>query len=238
MIIGNEWLASLPNNPCLERDQLILDAVQSGQARCNWVSVTSTIPNHTAIFQVCDDAVWIDLDDGSRFRFQVSARLAQQCADAMDVSFTTAKICDLAYQQADIKLAATILPAGPEMVTTARSITFNEALEKKRNGAEGLIRDCGKAWILDNALKFSAGAVNYGFYDPHAAYVNPHGIKMWQNIGTKHNQLHTDYSQVLILMKKQCVVDGQDSNISSIAADKTLSYLLNYDGVLHYTAQP
>jgi hypothetical protein len=232
---GSEWLASLPEQPTPVRDQMILEAVTSGLATCEWVPVTSKNNNYTAIFYVCDDAVSVTLDDGSRFRFPVSAKLAQQCADSMQASLPTSKVCDLAYQQATVKLPATLLPAGADMVTTTKSKTWNAALEKKRQGQTGLIRDCGKAWILSNAR--GAGAVNYGFYDPHAPYSNVRGLKLWQNVGTRHNALHTDYSQTLILMKLECEINGQTLSVLDVMKHPMLSKLINDDGVLASTRQ-
>lgn len=236
---GSEWLASLPENPGTERDDKILSAISSGLAVCNWVPVTSTYKNHQATFQVCEDAVYVVLDDGSRFRFQVSARLAQLCADALDASLITTKISDLAYQQANVKLGVTVLPAGPDMVTTLKSKTWNEAVEKKRNGQEGLVRDCGKAWILSNQLGLHPNqAINYGFYDAHAPYANKFGIKMWQTLGTRHDSAHTDYSQTLIVMSNACQVDGQEMKVVDVMKDPALCGLVSDEGPLKFVRQP
>lgn len=234
---GQTWINSLPENPGTTRDKMVIDAMTNGLAVCQWIPITSTIKDHTAVFQVCDDAVRVE-DNGYRFRFQVTAKLAQQCADLWDASPITSKISDLCYQQSQVILGATTLSAGPDMVTTTKSKKWNDSFEKKRNGRAGLIRDCGKFWILDNKLAISAGAVNYGFYDKSAPYVGPGGLKMWQTIGTRHNALHTDYSQVLMLMKKTCLLDNQEVNIVDLMKDPNLSKLLNYDGVLKYTRQP
>lgn len=234
---ADSWLASLPENPGPERDQMILDAVSSGLAFCQWMPVNSTIDGHSAVFMVCDDAVRVELEDGSRFRFQVTEDLTQQCADLMEASMLTTKIMDLSYLQADKKISATIFPANPDMVTTTKSKLFNAAVEKKRDGCTSILRDTGKAWVLDNTLLNGAGACNYGYYSPEAPYTNPHGIKMWQCLGHKHRH-HQDFSQVLFLMSNKCAVDGQEMNVISVMKDPVLSYLINYDGVLHYTRQP
>lgn len=235
---GTSWLSSLPDMPGTARDSLVLSAVSGQLAYCNWISVTSTVGENTAIFQVCDDAVKVDLDDGSRFRPQVTALLAQKCADAMGASFVTSKIMDLSYKQAAVVLNAVPLGAGSDMVTTTRSKTYNQNVEKKRAGRTGLVRDVGKAWILDNALAGSAGAINYGFYDLNAPSVGPGGCKMWQTIGTRHNGYHTDYSQTLFVMQKTCQLNGQAVDVSNIMTDPQYATLINYAGVLHYQRQP
>jgi hypothetical protein len=234
---GSEWLSTLPENPGAERDKKVLDAISSGIAICSWSPITSSIPNHQATFQVNEDAVYVILDDGSRFRFQVSAKLAQQCADLVGGSLITSKISDLAYQQACIKLPATLLPAGADMVTTTKSKVWNYKLEAARDGREGLIRDCGKAWILHNLLG-GTRAINYGYYDPHAPNINPQQIRMWQTVGTRHDSAHTDESQTLILMENVCVVDGKGMNVADLIKDPVLCGLASYDGVLKFTRQP
>lgn len=232
------WYDSLPAEATPDRDKMVMEAISSGLAVVNWLPVISTIDGHTATFQVCDDAINVQLPDGSRFRFQVTAKMTQQCADLLGASMLTAKVMDLTYQQAALAVDCTVLPAGPEMSSTEYSKHWNTLVEQKRAGNIGLFRDCGKAWILDNNLAGSAGAVNYGFYSKGALYVNPEGIKMWQTLGMKHNALHQDYSQTLFLMSNTCEVDGQSANIVDVMQDPTLSHLVNYNGVLKYTKQP
>lgn len=238
MITANEWLEKLPELPGTDRDTYILQAISSGLAVCEWAEITSSIKDHVGKFYVSSDAVWILLEDNSRFRFQVSASLAQKCADLVGGMLPTAKISDLAYKQAATVLSVTILPAGPDMVTTSKSKLWNTKVEAKRTGREGLIRDCGKAWILDNALAHSAGAINYGFYDKAAPYIGPGGLKMWQTIGTRHDAKHTDYSQTLILMSQACEVDGQKMKTVEVMTSSALSGLVSYQGLLKYTRQP
>lgn len=236
---GSEWLATLPENPSPSRDTLILQAISDGLAICTWVPITSTYKKYQATFYTCEDAIHVSLENGSRFRFQVNAKLAQNCADALDASLITTKISDLAYQQAKIKLSATLLSAGPDMVTTSKSKKWNALLEQKRNNQEGLIRDCGKTWILSNKLGLRANiAINYGFYDSRAPYLNKFGIRMWQTLGTRHNDTHTDYSQTLVLMSKCCQVDGQEMTVTEVMQDPVLSGLISDEGVLKFTRQP
>lgn len=235
---AQSWLNSLPNNPGSDRDQAVLDAISDGIVVCNWAPVTSTIAGHTATFQVCDDAAYVELDDLSRFRFQVSATLAQKCADLLDASFITSKISDLAYKQAQVIVGVSTLSPGPDMVTTDKSKQWNKNVEAKRAGKTGLFRDCGKAWILSNRLTTSISAVNYGFYDKSAPYISQGGLKMWQTVGARHDRSHTDYSQTLILMSKTCEVDGQSVNVVDVMTDPNLSSLLSYEGVLRFTRQP
>lgn len=123
------------------------------------------------------------------------------------------------------------------MSSAAYSKKYNEGVEQKRNGNTGLFRDCGKAWILDNKLIPGKSDVNYGFYSKSAPDTSKGGEKLWQSVGTRHLN-HQDYSQTVILMQTKCQVDGSDTDIVSVMKDPSLSYLINYDGVLNYTRQP
>lgn len=236
---GSEWLAKLPNLPGPTRDKMVLQAVESGLAYTGWSEVHSSIDGHDATFFICDDAFRVLLDDGTQFRFQVSAKLAQQCADITRSSLPTAKVMDLSYQQATVKLTATLLSAKPAMVTTEYSKLFNKELEKKRAGRHGLIRDCGKAWIISNKMRKGTNvAVNHGFYDPKAMYINPmSGLKMWQNKGAAHDSAHTDYSQTLILMSSFCLLDGQSVPVVELMVHPVFCKLISDEGKLLYTRQ-
>jgi hypothetical protein len=229
---GNEWLEALPESPCAERDQMILNAINDGIAICEWSEIESTYKEHKAKFYVNTDAVYVNTDDG-RFRFQVCAQLAQQCAELVGGMMPTIKIMDLRHLASN-RLNATLLTAGPDMSSTTYSKNWNKKLEAKRAGFEGIVSDCGKPWINDNGLSASAGACLYGFFDVNAPFVNSIGLKLWQTLGSKHNNRHSDYSSTLLLMSIMCEVDGQSMSVADVAKDIELSHLLNYGGVLHF----
>jgi len=229
---------SLPENPTPERNQIIIKAVEDKLIKFNWVPITSEIPGHKAIFYVTEDAGYFELENGYRYRPQVTATMTQQCADILGASMVTAKIMDLSYKQAVIVEDATILTAGPEMSSSTYSKKYNDLVEKKRTGRSGLFRDCGKSWLLSNHLPTSAGAVNYGFFYKDAPAISAGGLHLYQNIGSMHNAQHLDYSQVLFLMDSTCTVDDVTCNVKDIMQDKELCHLINYDGILKYIRQP
>lgn len=255
---GSEWLASLPETPCAERDDLTLQAAQNGLLQLDWVPIVSTVGEDSGQFWVLADAAYIlDETNGARFRPQVSATLQQKIADILDVSFCTAKVCDLGYIEAGkngLQINATIIGASPQMANTSVSKHWNDLIEKKRNGFVGLIKDVGKSWILSNRLGNGVQSgtyrqsINYGFYDTHSPNSpSPVGLKGWQlggygnpagAGGGAHLSNENDYSQVMHFMKKSCQINGQDMSIEDIFTDSKLSHLINYDGVLKYTRQP
>lgn len=227
-----DWINNLPEMPGEKRDNLFLKSIESGMAICQWSEIESTYEGHVGKFQVNTDAVYIEYENG-RFRFPISAKNAQIAADMVGGMFLTTKIMDLRHLNSN-KLNATLLNAGPNMSSTTYSKDFNNKIEIKRKGFKGIVSDCGKPWILDNKLSISAGACLYGFYDVNANNVNNIGLKLWQNVGTKHNNMHQDYSSTLLLMEKICEVDNVKMEIKEIAKDKILSNLINYNGILNY----
>lgn len=235
MSAGQEYLENLPEEPNEERNRLTMDAISNGVLTVEWTEVVINYKNHVGKFQITTDAAYAVLDDGSRFRPSFTASMAQAAADLVGGCLPTTKLLDAAYLQAETKLNATILSASSLMSSTTYSRAFNTKLEAKRAGRTDLVTDCGKAWLIDNSLAFSAGAVNYGFYDSRAPSAGPGGLRMWQAVGTRHNAQHQDYSQVLLLIGANCEIDGVSTSIADIAKDAELSHLINYSGILKYT---
>jgi len=231
--VAQDWITTLPEEPCEERSRMTIEAVKSGLAVIEFADITSTYKEHTATFRISKDAAYIDTEDG-RFRFQVSAKTAQICAEELKCMLPTDKLMDIRHLSSN-KLDATLLTAGKNMSSTIYSLDFNKKLNDKITSYDTIISDIGKPWINSNKLAYSKGACLYGFFDTKAPFHNSIGLNLWQDVGTKHNILHEDYSSTLILVQQTCNLDGQEVEIKDIISDKTLSYLLNYDGILKYT---
>lgn len=249
-----EWLNSLPNKLCPERNQKIIEAVNNELVTFEWSEITTSYKNHKGTFYVLSDAAYIILDEdvpfkgskgeslilssGSRYRIPVDAKLQQAVADIIDASMITSKIMDTSYNQAQVKFDCVTLPACAQMDTINYSKMYSYKFEQQRKDREGLVVPA-KTWILSNKLKISAGAVNHGFYTSSSSVSkNVYGMRMWQTEGTRHNTFHSDYSQLINLMKKACIVDDQEMQLEDVFKDPVLSYLINYDGILRYTRQP
>lgn len=250
---GTEWLASLSDPPTSARNQAVIDAVNNGLLQFDWIPVVSNIVGHTAIFQVLSDAAYVILDDGSRYRPMTTAPLLQKIADMTEASLMTAKIYDLAYLQATIKTGPTFLPASLQMGYTHYSVHFNQIVENKRNGQDGLMEQAGKAWIIDELLERSGYCVNFGFnikgapysYQGISGYQRPPSHAHQSAIVSKNPEAfldaegsEQDYSQIIYLMQSACSVDGDDSTVQKVLSDPELCGLASYTGVLKYLKQP
>lgn len=103
----------------------------------------------------------------------------------------------------------------------------------------------GKTWLtlcndltqLNNLSFFPAGqdgAVNYGWHYPDYP-----GGGMIQTKGHKHDRWHVDYSQIVILMRADMLVDGVAMDVLEVAQDPDLAPLvMGSEGALKILRQP
>jgi hypothetical protein len=238
-VTGDEFLATLPEQPGPDRDAAILEAVRSGIAGCAWTPILSEQRGRRATLYVSDDAVRVVHDGDKRFRLPMSATLAQQCADLMGASLCTSYVMDLSYAKADWCLPAFPQKADAFMATTGASRRYNDAVESARQHRTGLIRDCGKTWVLSPLLRQRPDvACNYGFFHPQAPYSSHSGEKMFQTRGTRHSRTHVDYSQVGIFVKQEMVIDGEPARFSDVLANRDLFHLVSDEGYSSIVRQP
>ena len=236
---GQEFYDNLPeNNPTL-KDKMLLQAIDDGILNFDWTDITSITKDgaHTAVFSISADAAYVNLDDGSRYRPEACARTLQLIADKVSASLLTVKLMDLRHAAAPTKLDATILPAGAAMTGTAYSKTWNKKLEAKR-GELTMTSDVGKPFVLSNSIGAGMGACLYGFFDAHGPDVSRNGYRLWQSLSDRHLPFYSDYSSTILLVKKDCQLDGNCSEITDIMKDPSLCELLSYEGVLKYLRQP
>lgn len=232
------------------RDTKIIDCVHSGRAKYNFVRITSEYNGHKAEFQVFEDALKID-----EVRINVTPIIQQQIADLLRCILPTAKLYDLMWHQCKNK----ILPK-PRSITSTTQAMIEHSQEIDEELAElgfpkGLKSTVGKTWIIDNGFSKKPGkACNHGWhfttgtkYKGIGGNANPSLLKnpdtgmywyMIQARGWRHGTDHVDYSQVCVLVSRQCWVDGNEMDIHDVLSDPELAPLANHDGVLEYLRQP
>jgi hypothetical protein len=238
-VSGQEWLDACPDVVGAAYDDHVYEAASSGLLVCDWTELKANSRGRVATFPVTADALYIVLDDGSRYRPQVSAALQQRLADFFGGFLPTSAICDMAYMQTKNPVRAVTLPAGPEMATVAVAREFNSKVEALRADRTDLFFCVGKDWILSNLLgQRPHCAVNYGFYDPKAPYESHSGMRMWQTRGTRHDPSHRDYSQICHLIGGAMVVNGVGVDMKTALSEPEYNELVSDEGVLRYTRQP
>lgn len=252
-------MSAIPNGLSAARDEAILGAIKDGGLDpVIWMPVDCSAGGHQATVYVTADALsltrvenvdanGVGVTDAlgepviaGHVRFGVSARLAQDIADLLGCMQTTSRIEDLSWQQASERLEPQLLAASSNMVTTAYMIKYSERVDRALAGRAGLVRTVGKSWVLSPDLIGHAlgptGAVNYGLHSSAAASTNgpfrtASGLTAWQTLGHRHNYSHSDYSQTLVLVRSDMLVDGQPMLVADVLQDHELCALLSDQGV-------
>lgn len=246
-------LEDFPSTNGPDREKLILDIVDNHKKRLSyeWYSLKLEHNGHHGIFFVMADALKID-----GIRVNVTADTQQRIADKWGSCFLTAKLCDLIWHNADIRLEPR-----PRSITssTKAMIAHSQDVDKQLKNIDStkkLISNVGKYWIIDSKMnnpRFSNQAINYGWYfkestfqgitgGPNASLLkNPETGSYWkmiQTIGKNHNSFHTDYSQICRVVTRECFVDDKPMDLHDVLKDPELSYLISHTGPQPILRQP
>lgn len=236
-----------------EREDLILDIVKNQQDRLDfeWSSLKIQNEEHVGMFFVLSDALKID-----GIRINLTAHTQQQIADSWGAMFLTAKLADLIWHNAQVRLEPR-----PRSITssTEAMIKHSQDIDKQLENVdyEGkLLSTVGKYWIIDSKMAHSSRpnqAINYGWHFKGQSFQGISGgynasllkdpangmyWKMIQTIGTHHSNSHVDYSQICRLVARDCVIDGQSMDLMEVLQDPDLSKLVSHTGVQPVLRQP
>lgn len=273
---GSAFAATLPEKAGDRREQMILDAVRRRDiAPIAWVPIitqctTANGDKYTATFKVSRDALRVG-DATDSFRVTVNHRTAQHIADHLGAVLPTALLSDAIWKQATIQFPNSLVMAHKAWVDdgtmshTSRMLQQSQLVDKmiaeaQLDGRQGLIADVGKDWITTNKLwqpydpgtKCEPGhprAVNYGWHlKPDWMFKSPANptMNVLQPVGLCHTIGHTDYSQVVRLIRLDVQVCGPDMgpngcrqiDIRRLATDPHLSCLVNHSGPLPEMRHP
>lgn len=243
MTTGTDFLQSLPKHAGSDREQAIIAAVRAGEyAPIEWSTLSSVANGRSLVLYVAADALRIGTADDS-VRVNACARSAQQIADLLGCVLPTTKICDLIWEQAVVRVTPCIGGAGKDMTDTVRMAAHHACVEAKVAGRSGLIENVGKHWVIANELSSHVGfAANYGWFDPSAPYHSRPSrngpLRLWQSLGTRHSIAYVDYSQVVRLVYRACVLDGEQRDLVDVMRDPALASLVSDEGPMHLTRIP
>jgi hypothetical protein len=266
---GSSIYAQLPAGP-QGLMPAILQAVQAGGLMDPiFAPVTVTGGGHTVTVWVATDALRLG-EPGDSFRPMVSPMLEQIIADSLGLYLPTAKIVRACYQQAALKVApktqfpdqASRVKAGqsPDMADKAAMLQHSHEVDAGAGAAPGgyvpdsrRLYSSGKNWVNSKRLKTEGGdadsgmAINHGWYDTGAPYVDVKQVHLWQNLGGRHNigtnlqtnPGHYDYSQTASeLVYPWIQVDGSNwMDFDAGLRDPSIAQALSDDGALS-TSRP
>lgn len=230
-----------------QREEYFLHRIQTEDLEFNWGIVTSEFNGHHAQFRIMDDALKLD-----GIRINVSAYLQQQIADFYDASLLTPKLADLRFDQVENRLHPHPRPISS---TVEAMIKHNAQVDQELNGRWGSADPVGKYWCISNELINKPGlALNYGWH--FAGSDNFNGIHGYvcdsklkdpvsgqyyhviQPSATAHDFKHSDYSQVCVLVKNECLVDGEVKRLQEVLTHRDLCGLASHEGVMQILRQP
>ena len=217
-----------------EREQAILDAVAAGRHEHFWTPIRTYARGQSARVWVSADALKVD---GTRVT--TNAETCQRIADLLDASLCTTRICDIAWEQADIRIPPQLQTPDAHMSDWSRTVQHSLAIDRLIT-AGYLARNVGKNWVLSDRL-VAGVAANYGWFvegNPKGSHESWSGLRLWQPLGTAHNTKHVDYSQTVTLMRNDLEVNGILRRMDDIMRDPELSWLVNDDGIMRVRRLP
>jgi len=236
------------SNSIEDREKQILELVKKKSDRVLYKWEMLKIDQLTLL--VISDGLKID-----NIRVNVSAYLQQQIADLLNASLLTAKLCDLLWHHSEIKINPSpqqISSSNESMIDHSHRV--DKQIEQYKN--KGIISTIGKNWIVDNRLltpKIPNQACNYGWHFTGLSFngikgnvnqsllKNPNTKQYWKVIqpaSFHHNFLHSDYSQICVLVSRQCWINGKEKDLFDVLKDPNFASLVNHDGILHVLRQP
>jgi hypothetical protein len=215
------------------REAAILAAIApGGAASWTWSPVRSQARGHTAIFQVLTDGIKI-----GGVRMSGTAAFQQTIADKLGALLQTPRMSDLVWQQAQARIQPqTMAPSSTTAALVQQSALIDRAIARLGPGHEGLVSPTGKPWVISNKMT-KDHATLYGWQlsapipdvPSYRSSVTP-GILVVQPLSNAHAPNYEDYSSLVNLMHRVCVVDGKPADTAATLADPELAWLVSHDG--------
>jgi hypothetical protein len=141
----------------------VLEAIRHGRAEMGWVALGEGLEVMARPARVGDLLV------------AVSARTAQQCAEALStaewvVSLTTPKVEDMIYEHAAFRPAPYLLNPNALNIASDTAVSRHSRvmLERLSGVPDGALVACGKSWVLSNGLLTHKGRA-YPFRRPRCS---------------------------------------------------------------------
>jgi hypothetical protein len=232
-----------------DREAQIMAHVQAGNLEHQWVPIEWDAAGHHVKAYVSRRALAL-ADGTNKLIVSTTYRTAQKIADMIGGALLTTRISDeIAKQAPTLVLNSAGVPPSQNWVTdgtmskTGRMYEQSNFLEKKVAGAQGLVANEGKDWVLTRRFwpppagvgsggKPYSNSANFGWYynPPMGSSHSPGGASVVQSIGMVHDMNHADYSQLLRFVRPDLTIDGQPWDYAAALADPSVSAAIQDEG--------
>ncbi|MFO0612367.1 MAG: glycoside hydrolase family 25 protein [Polyangiaceae bacterium] len=228
--------------------RIVLEEVLAGRHLASWFPLHVKRGARTLIVDVLSRPLAIGTAPDPAY-VMASATLQQLVADALDALLPTSLVLDEIHRQATGHIPPIThgdWVTDRTMGLPSRLAEQSEILRAKIDAQANptLLSDGWKTWVLakgmsaSKILEGSEQAFNHGLYTPSATSVTPGGEHAIQVLGGAHGRFEIDYSQVVLLMRGDCSVDGAAMRTANVLTHPELAGLLSDEGPLEVTRQP
>ncbi|WP_415910606.1 hypothetical protein [Oleiharenicola sp. Vm1] len=213
--------------PTPEREEAVVAEVLRGNVPDFWRHFVD-VPTGRAVLHVAPDYLAVGSDDDF-LRMPLTPAAAQRLADRLECVLPTAKLVDLIYRAAPLKLAPEPMPPGPEMTTLAAFVRHEALVAAARRAAFAthplgtLTAGHKKDLVLTPRLAAAPGRVAiYGWHRAEGAPIQP--------LFLGHADTWVDYSHGVRLVARAVEWDGAARPIDELLADDRWWTLLSGEG--------
>lgn len=158
-------------------------------------------------------------------RMPMNPLTAQKIANKFGSILPTAKIVDIIYRNATVKLSPSPQKPGPQMTQSWYYLQHNSMIQKQLGYKipSGLIAGHKKDVVITNRLFSRKGRVAiYGWHRKNYKAIQP--------LSLVHHEKYADYSHGIRLVRNKVVFNGKVVPILSILNSRSLAHALSYEG--------
>jgi hypothetical protein len=229
---GRDFSRAIRDLSLKDRENRVLAETRAGNIPAflrKFAPITVSHGDRHATFFVTPDYFAIGADDDFLL-MPLSPLTGQAICDLVDCQLPTTKMVDEIYKSAALKLTPILIPPSPEMTTVRVFAQHNQLVAAQRDikAPFRLVAGQKKDVVVSNKLEDTSGKVAiYGWHKPDGKAIQP--------LYTGHSDSWVDYSHGVRLVSRKLLVDGRETTIDAVLADRELAPLLSDEGVVSYT---
>lgn len=261
---GSTFAAAYAPKSQAERDAMVLDAAKAGSF-VRWPMSVVTIESlgHVYQFVVADDYFAIGEPD-DLVRTPVGAPTAQALADLLGFQIPTAKMSDLIWQAAAVRLEPItggqigIKIGTADQDSGAAAVKHSKAVDAQKGPREGLTAGHKKDIVISNQLTLAPhppippstlpfmgwdAVVIYGWQRGQGSpgvgdcskFPAVAGLCDVQGLSLVHEETYADYSHGLRMVSPVALLDGEGVDLAALLKSPTHAKVLSHEGPMKVT---